>query len=118
MAKNICLTRIENLLSKSSIKGTKQEEIVGFIKDAMAEKKLSSLDEINVDKISKEVSEQIKLQKKINKRNALENEIKVRKYTEYVLREFPDDPQEGLISIMVGSNARVAASRASVSVIN
>jgi len=116
MAKNICLTRIENLLSKSSIKGTKQEEIVGFIKDAMAEKKLSSLDEINVDKISKEVSEQIKLQKKINKRNALENEIKVRKYTEYVLREFPDDPQEGLISIMVGSNARVAASRASVSV--
>jgi len=54
MATNACLTRITNLLSKSSIKGTKQEEIVGFIKDAMAEKKLSSLEEINVDKISKE----------------------------------------------------------------
>ena len=111
-----CLIRVENLLKKSSIAGTKKEEIVGLIKEAIAEKKLSSLDEINVDKVSKEVSEQIKLQKKINKRNALENEIKVRKYTEFVLKEFPDNPQEGLISIMVGSNERVAASRASVSV--
>ena len=111
-----CLIRVENLLKKSSIAGTKKEEIVGLIKEAIAEKKLSSLDEINVDKVSKEDSEQIKLQKKINKRNALENEIKVRKYTEFVLKEFPDNPQEGLISIMVGSNERVAASRASVSV--
>ena len=92
-----CLIRVENLLKKSSIAGTKKEEIVGLIKEAIAEKKLSSLDEINVDKVSKEVSEQIKLQKKINKRNALENEIKVRKYTEFVLKEFPDNPQEGLI---------------------
>ena len=59
-----CLLRVENLLKKSSIAGTKKEEIVGLIKEAMAEKKLSSLDEINVDKVSKEVSEQIKLQKK------------------------------------------------------
>ena len=65
-----CLIRVENLLKKSSIAGTKKEEIVGLIKEAIAEKKLSSLDEINVDKVSKEVSEQIKLQKKINKRNA------------------------------------------------
>ena len=44
-----CLIRVENLLKKSSIAGTKKEEIVGLIKEAIAEKKLSSLDEINVD---------------------------------------------------------------------
>ena len=111
-----CLIRVENLLKKSSIAGTKKEEIVGLIKEAIAEKKLSSLEEINVDKISKEVSEQIKLQKKINKRNAIENEIKVRRLTELVITEFADDPLEGLTAVMVGSNNRVAAARASAAV--
>ena len=76
-----CLIRIESLLKKSSIAGTKKEEIVNLIKQYIAEKKLSNIDEINVDKISKEVSEQIKIQKKINKRNAIENEIKIRRLT-------------------------------------
>ena len=62
-----CLIRIESLLKKSSIAGTKKEEIVNLIKQSIAEKKLSNIDEINVDKISKEVSEQIKIQKKLIK---------------------------------------------------
>lgn len=61
---NKCLTRIANLLKQSSIKGVNQQEILNQIKLAQAEKKVSNIDEINVDKISKEVSEQIKLQKK------------------------------------------------------
>jgi hypothetical protein len=111
---NKCLTRIANLLKQSSIKGVKQEEILSQIKLAQAEKKISNIDEINVDKISKEVSEQIKLQKKIDKRSALENEIKGRKYVEYIMKEFADEPEEGLIAILVGSNRRVSAARDSV----
>ena len=111
-----CLIRIEKLLKKSSIAGTKKEEIINLIKQSVAEKKLSNIDEISVDKISKEVSEQIKLQKKINKRNAIENEIKIRRLTELVLTEFSDNPLEGLTAIMVGSNDRVVASRSSAAV--
>ncbi len=74
-----CLARVEALLSKSSITSVRKDEIINQIKIAQAEQKISSIDEINVDKISQEVSEQIKLQKKINKRNAIENEIKGRK---------------------------------------
>ena len=80
-----CLARVEALLSKSSIRSVRKDEIINQIKIAQAEQKISSIDEINVDKISQEVSEQIKLQKKINKRNAIENEIKGRKYVEYIL---------------------------------
>nr|BAR15585.1 putative internal virion protein [uncultured Mediterranean phage uvMED] len=111
-----CLIRVEKLLKKSSIAGTKKEEIVNLIKQSIAEKKLSNIDEVNVDVVAKDVSEQIKLQKKINKRNAIENEIKVRRLTELVLTEFSDDPLEGLTAIMVGSNNRVVAARSSAAV--
>ncbi len=111
-----CLIRVENLLKKSSIAGTKKEEIVSLIKQSIAEKKLSNIDEVNVDAVAKDVSEQIKLQKKINKRNAIENEIKVRRLTELVLTEFEDNPLEGLTAIMVGSNNRVVAARSSAAV--
>jgi hypothetical protein len=109
-----CLLRVEQLLAKSSIKAARKDEIINQIKIAQAEQKISSIDEINVDKISQEVSEQIKLQKKINKRNAIENEIKGRKYVEYIFDNFDDDPAEGLISILVGTNRRVTGARASV----
>ena len=109
-----CLARVEALLSKSSIRSVRKDEIINQIKIAQAEQKISSIDEINVDKISQEVSEQIKLQKKINKRNAIENEIKGRKYVEYIFDNFNDDPAEGLISILVGTNRRVTGARASV----
>tara|TARA_R110000796_G_scaffold17028_1_gene52632 strand:+ start:3877 stop:6495 length:2619 start_codon:yes stop_codon:yes gene_type:complete len=109
-----CLLRVEQLLAKSSIKAARKDEIINQIKIAQAEQKISSIDEINVDKISQEVSEQIKLQKKINKRNAIENEIKGRKYVEYIFDNFNDDPAEGLISILVGTNRRVTGARASV----
>jgi|TARA_A100001388_G_C28768542_1_gene502336 hypothetical protein len=111
-----CLLRVEELLRKSSIKAAKKDEIINQIKIAQAEKRISSIDEINVDKVAQEVSEQIKLEKKINKRNALENEIKGRKYVEYILDNFNDNPQEGLISILVGTNRRVTGARSAVSV--
>ena len=111
-----CLVRVEKLLKKSSIRSSTKEEIINAIKIAQAEAKLTSIDEVNVDKIAKDVSEQIKAQKKIDKRNAIENEVKNRKLTEFVLKNFPDNPEEGLIAIMVGSNRRVEGARSAVSV--
>ena len=110
-----CLARVEELLSKSTIRSVRKDEIINQIKIAQAEQKISSIDEINVDKISQEVSEQIKLQKKINKRNAIENEIKGRKYVEYIFDNFEGDEKEGLISILVGTNKRVTGARSAVS---
>ena len=110
-----CLARVEELLSKSTIRSVRKDEIINQIKIAQAEQKISSIDEINVDKISQEVSEQIKLQKKINKRNAIENEIKGRKYVEYIFDNFEGDEKEGLISILVGTNRRVTGARSAVS---
>ena len=64
-----CLLRIEDLLKKSSIRSTQKNEILDAIKLAQQEMKVSKINEINVDKVAQEVTEQIKHQKKINKRN-------------------------------------------------
>ena len=47
MAKNTCLTRVESLLKGSSIKSVKRDEIINLIKQSIAEKKLSGMDEVN-----------------------------------------------------------------------
>ena len=111
-----CLVRVEKLLKKSSITAAKKDEIINGIKLAKAEKGLSKVDEVNVDAIAKDVSAQLKAQKIIDKRNALESEIKVRQLTEFVLKSFPDNAEEGLTAILVGSNRRVEGARSAVSV--
>ena len=72
---NKCLLRVQKVLEKSSITAVDREEILNQIKIAQAELKLATIDELNVDAVSKEVASQIIFQKKINKRNAIENEI-------------------------------------------
>ena len=116
MAKNACLTRVENLLRKSSIKAVKKEEIVNLIKQSMAENKISGMDEINVDKISKDVTEKIKAEKKLDKVNAIKDEILVRKTVEEQLETFRGDEQEGLFALLVGSNKLTGGARSSVGV--
>ena len=111
-----CLLRVEKLLDKSSIGFVEKDEILNQIKIAQAELKLSNIDEINVDKIAKDVQAQIVLQRKINKRNAIEDEIKGRELVDYVLDEFPDNPQEGLTAILVGSTDQKKGARASAAV--
>ena len=113
---NKCLLRVEKLLDKSSISFVEKDEILNQIKIAQAELKLSSIDEINVDKVAKDVQAQIVLQRKINKRNAIEDEIKGRELVDYVLDEFPDNPQEGLTAILVGSTDQKKGARASAAV--
>lgn len=113
---NKCLIRVEKLLKKSSIESVQRDEIINQIKLAQAELKLANVDEINVDAVAQEVSAQLKLQRKITKRNAIENEIKGRELVEFVFKEFPDDPQEGLRAILVGSNRLAVGAKASVAV--
>jgi len=110
---NKCLLRVQDLLTKSSIQAAKKDEIINHIKLAQAERNISNIDEINVDKVAQEVSEQIKLQRKIDKRNAIENEIKAREHVDYIMSEFNNAEAEGLIAILVGSNRRVKGARSS-----
>ena len=112
-----CLLRVEKLLKESSIQSAKKDDIINLIKIAQAEKKLTRIDEVNIDSIAKNVAEEIKIQKIKNKKNAINDEIRNRKLTEFVLKEFPDNPAEGLIAIMVGSNRRVTGARSSVAVL-
>jgi len=114
--KNTCLVRLQGMLDKSSIGFVEKDEIMNAIKLAQSELKLNSIDEINVDAVAKDVQSQIILQKKINKRNAIEDEIKGRELVDYVLREFPENPDEGLTAILVGSNEQKTGARASVAV--
>ena len=116
MAKNTCLTRVESLLKGSSIKSVKRDEIINLIKQSIAEKKRAGIDSVNVDKIAKDVTEQIKAQKIQDKINAVNDEILVRKKVEEQLENFKDDPENGLISLLVGTNELTTGARQSVGV--
>ena len=109
-----CLTRIENVLKKSSIATEKAQGILDDIKKAQSETKITDLDETITSKLADGVLKRQALQKKINKLNALEDEVKVRETVEYVLKEFPNNPVEGLTAVLVGSNLQKSGSRSSV----
>jgi len=114
MAVDKCLTRIEETLKRSSIETAKAEDILAEIRKAQREVDVNNLDDTLINDLSEKVLKEQEIQKKINKRNSLENEIKIRNTVDYVLREFPEDPVEGLTAVLVGSNFQKAGSRASV----
>ena len=116
MAKSSCSTRILNLIKKSSLKSIDKDDVIRKIQDAVLDAKKTNLDQVDVDKISKNVTEEIKKQKKINKINAVNDEILVRKKVEELLETFDGDEQEGLIALLVGSNRLTLGARSSVGV--
>jgi len=116
MAKNTCITRIENLLKESSFTGVKKDEIINSLKQAMAERRLNRIDEINVDDIAKDVSSQIKAQKIIDRANALNDEIIRRKRTQFIIDNYQGVEEEGLMALIVGSNELRPGARDSVAV--
>ena len=116
MAKSSCSTRILNLIKKSSIKSVDQKDLIIKIEQAVYEAKKINLDQVDVDKISKEVTEQVKAEKKQNKINAVNDEILVRKTIQEQIKNFEGDEQEGLISLLVGSNRLTLGARSSVGV--
>ncbi len=85
-----------------------------ILKDAQKEVRLDNLDNELSEQVAKQILKEQQIAKKIKERNALENEIKIRNTVEYVLREYPNNPAEGLTAILVGSNLQKVGSRASV----
>jgi len=75
MSKNVCITRLQNLLRDSSFPNVKREEIMNSVKQAMAERRLTRIDKINVDEVAKDAASKIKAQKIIDRANALNDEI-------------------------------------------
>ena len=116
MAKSSCSTRILNLIKKSSLKSIDKDDVIRKIEDAVLDAKKTNLDQVDVDKISKNVTEEIKKQKKINKINAVNDEILVRKKVQELIETFDGDEQEGLIALLVGSNRLTLGARSSVGV--
>ena len=118
MAIDSCVTRIANSIKKSSITAVEKQELISQIKSAVAQAKKAKLkaklDKIDIDKISTDITEQIKIQKKINKINAVNDEILMRENVENVLKNFKNDEAEGLIALMVGSNTLTLGARSSV----
>ena len=118
MAIDSCVTRIANSIKKSSITAVEKQELISQIKSAVAQAKKAKLkaklDKVDIDKISTDITEQIKIQKKINKINAVNDEILMRENVENVLKNFKNDEAEGLISLMVGSNTLTLGARSSV----
>jgi len=114
MAIDKCLARIEETLRKSSIETTKAEDILNEIKKAQREIDINNLDDTLINNLSEKILKEQEIQKKINQRNNLENEIKIRNIVYYVLKEFPENPVEGLTAVLVGSNFQKKGSRSSV----
>ena len=114
MAKDKCIDRLEKTLKQSSISSAKAEDIIQSIKDAQKEVRLDNLDNELSEQVANKILKEQQIAKKIKQRNALEDEIKIRNTVEYVLREFPNNPAEGLTAILVGSNLQRVGSRASV----
>ncbi len=114
MAEDKCLAQIKETLKRSSIETTKAEDILNDIQQAQREVGVQNLDETLVNDLSEKILKQQEIQKKINQRNNLENEIKIRNTVDYVIKEFPENPVEGLTAVLVGSNFQKAGSRASV----
>ena len=80
-----CIVRLDKLLKDSSIKSVRANEIINDIKIAQSEQKITGLENKDIAKISDDVLKRQLLQKKKDKLNAFENEIKVRNLTAYVL---------------------------------
>ena len=116
MAKSGCSTRILNLIKKSSLKSLDKDDVIRKIEDAILDAKKTNLDQVDIDKISKDITEQVKAEKKINKINAVNDEILVRKKVQELLETFDGDEQEGLIALLVGSNRLTLGARSSVGV--
>jgi len=109
-----CLIRIEDALSKSGIDRNEAEGILKSIRQAESQTKLKDADDAVNAAVAREILDKEKLQKQINKLNAIEDEIKIRDYVEWNLANFKDNPKEGMTALLVGSNWERMGARDSV----
>ena len=109
-----CLIRIEDALSKSGINTNEAEGILKSIRQAESQTKLKEADDAVNAAVAREILDKEKLQKQINKLNAIEDEIKIRDSVEWNLANFKDNPTEGMRALLVGSNWERMGARDSV----
>ena len=109
-----CLLRVQRALKKSGINQDEATDIISAIKKAEGDGKIKNGDDSSNSTLAKEILDKAQIQKKINKLNAIEDDLKIRDLVQFILKEFPDNPKEGLTAIMVGSNFERMGSRNSV----
>jgi len=96
-----CLVRIEDALTKSGFDKDDAGSILKQIKKAETDSKLKEADDALNAATAKQILEKTKIQKQINKLNAIEDEIKIRDWVEWNLTSFKENPKEGLTAILV-----------------
>ena len=109
-----CLIRIEDALSRSGINTDEANGILQSIRQAESQAKLKDADDAVNAVVAREILDKKKLDKQINKLNAIEDEIKIRDYVEWNLANFKDNPKEGMAAVLVGSNWERMGARDSV----
>ena len=109
-----CLVRIEDSLSKSGLNKDEAESILKAIREAESKTNLKEADDAVNAALAKEIKDKAEIQKKINKLNAIEDEIKIRDWVEWNLANFKDNPKEGMTALLVGTNWQRMGARDSV----
>ena len=109
-----CLVRIEDSLSKSGLNKDEAESILKAIRQAESKTNLKEADDAVNAALAKEIKDKAEIQKKINKLNAIEDEIKIRDWVEWNLTNFKDNPKEGMTALLVGTNWQRMGARDSV----
>lgn len=109
-----CLVRIEDSLSKSGLNKDEAESILKAIRQAESKTNLKEADDAVNAAVAKEIKDKAEIQKKINKLNAIEDEIKIRDWVEWNLTNFKDNPKEGMTALLVGTNWQRMGARDSV----
>ena len=114
MAKDKCIDLVSQALKRGNVSQEQAADIIDNIRKTQREAKLENLDNALKDELANQVLKEQQITKKIKERNAIENEIKIRKAVDKVLIDFKGREEEGLSAILVGSNLEKAGSRASV----
>ncbi len=113
MAKDKCIDLVAQALKRGNVSQEQAADIIDNIRKTQRETKIENIDNALKDELANKVLKEQQITKKIKERNAIENEIKIRKAVDSVINNFKGDEVEGLSSILVGSNLEKVGSRAS-----
>jgi len=116
MAKDKCIDLVAQALKRGNVNQEQAADIIDNIRKTQRESKLENLDNSLKDELANQVLKEQQISKKIKERNAIENEIKIRKAVDKVLVDFKGNEAEGLSAILVGSNLEKTGARASVAI--
>ena len=88
MAKDKCIDLVAQALKRGNVNQEQAADIIDNIRKTQREAKLENLDNALKDELANQVLKEQQITKKIKERNAIENEIKIRKAVDKVLVDF------------------------------